>query len=522
MNSQGSCVIAIAVFFVSLYSLFCIGHYGGDGYEDFLTAKSIVLNHSLAFKGSSDSSESNDIDELNYKKDAGIKGRDGRIYSSRGGIIIPIILSIFYFIGHIISGSFKSIPHDFITMFFVSFFNPIVSAMNCLLIFLISSCLPFSRRTSIFLALIYGLATMVPVYARTGFEEPAMTSFILLAIYFILRFKNTVKRKYLVMGGIAMGLAVFTKSTAIIFLPAIIFYAGWVMLSDLKKRSSFLKDAAMFLIPLLAVLVVIIGCNYFIYGKMLKFGGREALSVAGRVMEAPHVLKGLYYYLFSTGKGLFLFNLPLILSFAGLMSVPSKRRKEAALFILIFACNLLFFSMSFRRGSLFAWGPRYLYPSVAALVFLAGFFIENNRNLKGNLIAAVLSVTGFLIMAPCMFINQSKFYLFVKEKLNLPEYMINFIPDLSPILGAWKMFVSNLIFIARGIDAPFVYSPDQKFIPVTSASMAGYNNFDFWFTKILYYKPESAPAVYGIILALAAVVFISLVFIIREARKRGV
>src|SRR3989338_6409111 len=246
MSNSRIYVLPLLIFFVSLYSLFSIGHYGGDGYEDFLTAKSIVLNHSLAFNGGSDSVSANDIDELNYKKDAGIKGRDGRMYSSRGGLVIPAMLSFLYFLGHIVSGFFKNMPHDFITMFFVSFFNPIVSAMNCLLIFLISSCLPFSRRTSIFLALIYGLATMVPVYARTGFEEPAMTSFILLAIYFILRFKNTVKRKYLVMGGIAMGLAVFTKSTAIIFLPAIIFYAGWVMLSDLKKRSSFLKDAAMF------------------------------------------------------------------------------------------------------------------------------------------------------------------------------------------------------------------------------------------------------------------------------------
>lgn len=519
MNNSRIYVLAIFIFFMSLYSLFSIGHYGGDGYEDFLTAKSIALNHSLAFKGSSDSGGYNDIDELNYKKDAGIKGRDGRTYSSRGGLVIPTILSFFYFIGHIVSGFFKNIPHDFITMFFVSFANPIISAINCLLIFLISSNLSFSRRASIFLTLIFGLATMAPVYARTGFEEPAMTLFLLLAIYFILRYKNSMKRKYLAMGGAAMGLAIFTKSTAIIFLPALIFYAGWLILSDRQVSGSFLKDAAIFFIPLLAVLTVIIGCNYLIYGKLLKFGGREALGVAGRVMEAPHVLKGLYYYLLSTGKGFFLFNLPIVLSLAGLTSAFSKRKKETVFFILIFVCNLLFFSMSFRRGSLFAWGPRYLYPSVAALVFLVGDFYENNKGLKAKLSMAIFSVIGFLIMAPCMFINQSKFYFFVKEKLNLPEYMINFIPDLSPILGAWKMFTSRLIFIAKSMDMPFIYNPDYRLVSPISASMAGYNNFDFWFTKILSYKPEYAAAVYGIIFALSAAVLISLVLIIREARK---
>ncbi len=522
MNNQGSCAVAIAVFFISLYSLFCIGHYGGDGYEDFLTAKSIVLHRSLALGGGPDSVGHGDMDELNYKKDAGIEGRDGRKYSSRGGLIIPAILSFFYLAGHVVSGFFKNIPHDFITIFFVSFSNPVISAVNCLLIFLISLGLSFSRRTSIALTMIYGLATMVPVYSRTGFGEPAMTLFILLAVYFALRFQNTAKIGYLAAAGAAIGLAVFTRSTAIIFLPALIFYIGWIILSGRKERGGLLKEMATFAVPLLVILVAVIGCNYFIYGKILKFGGREALGVTGRVMEAPHLLKGLYYYLFSTGKGFFLFNLPLVLSFAGLLLVPLKRKKEAALFILIFICNLLFFSMSFRRGSLFAWGPRYLYPSVAALVLLAGFFIDNNRSLKGKLSTAVLSIVGFLIMAPCMFINQSKFYFFVKEKLNLPEYMINFIPDLSPILGAWKMFISRLVFIAKGVEAPFIYNPDYRLVSPISASMAEYNDFDFWFTKVFYYNSEYAPAVYGAVFALTAAALISLAFILREARKRSV
>ena len=40
--------ISIFVFFASVYSLFSIGHYGGDGYEDYLTAESIVLDGNLA------------------------------------------------------------------------------------------------------------------------------------------------------------------------------------------------------------------------------------------------------------------------------------------------------------------------------------------------------------------------------------------------------------------------------------------------------------------------------------------
>jgi hypothetical protein len=334
MNNQKMCAIAVVVFFISLYSLFSIGHYGGDGYEDYLTAKSIVLNHSLAFND-----KSQNIDELGYKKDLGIKGRDGRIYSSRGGPVIPIILSLFYFFGHIIAGFVKNVPHDFITMFFVSFSNPIISALNCLLIFLISLNLFFSPRLSIVLSFIYGLATMAPVYARTGFAEPAMTAFILFAIYFVLRYKNSAKGKYLILTALSIAGAIFTKSTAVIFLPAFVFYTGWVMSADKKGRSNLFKNAGIFFIPLTISLILIGVYNYFIYGGFLKFGGREAISVTRRVMEAPHLLKGLYYYLLSTGKGFFLFNLPLILLLVSLPAISAKRRKEAVLFILIFICQ---------------------------------------------------------------------------------------------------------------------------------------------------------------------------------------
>lgn len=512
MDNQRICAIAIAVFFTSLYSLFSIGHYGGDGYEDYLTAKSIVLNHSLAFNDGP-----GNIDEFGYMKKLGIEGRGGNIYSSRGGLIVPLILSIFFYIGHESAHFFKSIPHDFITMFFVSFSNPIISSINCLLIFVISLNLSFSKRVSIILAFIYGLATMAPAYSRTGFEEPAMVLFMLLAFYFILQYKNSLKRKYLLLAGITLGLSVLTKSTAIIFLPAFIIYIGWLISGVMQEKGGVFRNTFIALTALAISLILIAGYNYAIYGKLLKFGSREALAVAGRVAEAPHLLKGLYYYLISTGKGFFIFNLPIILSFIGLARVSGKRRKEAALFLLIFVFNLIFFTMSFRRGSLFAWGPRYLLPSVAFLVFLIGDFLENNKALTAKLSAWAMSIIGFFIMLPCMLVNQSKFYFFVKEKLNLPEYMINFIPDLSPILGGWKMAISRMIFMAKGLDVPFIYNPDYRLVSPVSASMAGYNNFDFWFLKVLAIKPECNVLVIGLISLLAIIALISLIFIMRSA-----
>ena len=152
----------VLFFFIVLYSLFSIGHYGGDGYQDYLTAESIVLDGNLSLYDRPD-----DPNEIDYIKPAGLKGKDGKIYSSVGTLGVPIILAVFYYVGHMLASLLPTVPHDYITMLFVSFSNPIICALNCMIIFLISQQLGFKPGTSVKLSLIYGLATMLPVYART-------------------------------------------------------------------------------------------------------------------------------------------------------------------------------------------------------------------------------------------------------------------------------------------------------------------------------------------------------------------
>ncbi len=522
MKNDRLLCVWIFLFFASLYSLFSIGHYGGDGYEDYLTAKSIVLSHSLAYNDGSYSKNQSGIDELNYRKEAGVMGVDGKTYNSRGGLVMPAILSIFFYLGHIIALFFKDIPHDFITMFFVSFANPVISAFNCLLIFVIAVRLSFSDKLSFVLSAIYGLATMAPVYARTGFAEPSLSLFMLLYVYFVLKYTDARNVLYLILAAFAASCAVSVRSFSIIFIPLFALYPAWLIFAEKSGRTRHMKDFGLFTISLFVFLVVLVGFyNHIIYGSFLKFGNKEALGIVHGALERLHLMKGAYYYLFSTGKGFFIFNLPLILAAFGLLAVKKERRKATILFAAIFILDLLFFSMRFKRGSLFAWGPRYLFPSVTFLIFLVGNFYEKKHDLIGKLSMWILSVAGFFLMVPCMFINQSKFYFFIKEKLHLPEYLINFVPDLSPIRGAWEMFVSYIAFAVKGIDMPFLYNPDYKLVTPSSASMLGYNNFDFWFLKIFALKPEFSLYVYAIMVFLGAIALISIVSVIKSLKGKA-
>jgi len=506
--------LLIFLFFSLFYSLFSIGHFGGDGYGDYLTAESLVLDQNLSLYD-----RPNDPDELNYLLNVGAPGRDGKIYSSRSGIGMPVILSLFYFPGHVASRFLKSIPHDYITMFFVSFANPILSAFVCLFVFLIALTIGFNKRLSASLSFIYGLSTMAPIYTRTGFAEPAVTLFLLLAVYFMIKFNNSLKMLFLLLSAVAFSFSFAIKPNAAIFMPCFLFYLGWSLYDAKLEFREKLRMFILFVTISAVLFSTIMLFNWYIYGSIFKFGGIDAVHAGVRMAESNHFLKGIYYYLFSTGKGLFLFNLPLVLSFAFLKNTPRERRKEVVFFILIFLVNLLFFVKSFRRGSLFSWGPRYLLPSIPVLVLLLGVMFYNYAKLFRKIVLFFFSAAGALVMLPCLFINQSKFYFFVKERLGIDEYLINFIPDLSPILGAWKMFISKISFKLFHVSQQFVYNPDYKLISPVAAKMDGYNNFDFWFIKIVNLAPKYNFVLIFVLIFMLALMVMSLYFLIKRLSK---
>lgn len=497
MNKNVTIGMFLFLFFASFYAIFSIGHFGGDGYQDYLTAESIVLDGNLSFFD-----RPGDVDELQHPVVHGKEGRDGKIYSSRGGFGMPLLLVPFYFIGHVIAGFLKSTPHDYVTMLMVSFANPLFSALNAILVFLIGAKMGFNRRTALSLSLIYGLATMAPVYARTGFAEPAMTLFLLLAAHSVLGYGISFRARQAVLAAFFLGCMFLCKASSLIFVACFYVYMGWSLAAKNVTFSKQAKDMILFTAVFGAIFVAALALNYIVYGGAFYFGNNDAVAIGGRIASAPHVLKGFYYYLLSTGKGFFIFNIPCVLLLFSLGRALRKNKMETVFFLLIMIVNLLFYVKSFRRGSLFSWGPRYLMMSVPFAVLLVGYFIEKHKSVLARVFVTALLVAGYIVAFPCLFINQSKFYNFAVEKLGVQEYMINFIPDLSPIKGAWCLFVSGLADIYGGRPFVFTYDPDYRLVEPVSSVMTGYNYFDLWCFKVAQLAPVYFPVVLG-----AAVIF---------------
>ena len=97
--------------------------------------------------------------------------------------------------------------------------NPLLTAWTGGLLFRIGRRLGWSRPTSVAVALIFGLATLAWPYAQTFFSDPVCAFGLFGAFYGLLGYSQTARKRYLLMGSLAWGLAYLTRVINLVTLP---------------------------------------------------------------------------------------------------------------------------------------------------------------------------------------------------------------------------------------------------------------------------------------------------------------
>ncbi|NQT96051.1 MAG: glycosyltransferase family 39 protein [Candidatus Omnitrophica bacterium] len=507
---KGKLYVCLFIFFILGFVLVSNGRYGGDGLENYLTAESIVLDgdafiYDKAF----------DVPEMRYETRGKVVDSEKRV--SAYGLGMALILVPFYFLGHLVSFLMPNLAHDYITQFTVSLVNPLILALLSLVLFRLLRQVGYSLRCSFWSVLIYSFCTMNIAYSRSGFSEPTVGLLVTLAALFLHKYSFKRSASSLIMAAAFIGYALFIKKNSFILFPAFGLYFLYLLIRE-KNSSIRLKvmHLACFMLPLILSLFAILIQNRLLYGGIFntEFGSIGGMLLKVRTDGYP--IKGLYYYLFSSGKGWFVYNIALVL---GLFSLGDffKKHKDYCLFILmLLVSNLFLYSFIFVRGSLFSWGPRYLFPTLPlAVLFIAEFISKNSHLLRRRLVIISFAILGFLIQLPGLIINFSKYLFFVKEKLNLPEYLINFMPELSPIKGSWALFLSMISRHISGFSLNFSYNPDYKFVNMVSASLEGYEMVDIWWMNVIKINSNLTPYVAMVLILVLGLLGLSLYRIIR-------
>ena len=284
----------------------------------------------------------------------GIKGIDGKYYSLYG-LGWPALAVPFHIVGDYVVGG----PEKFVTVM-----NPVMGAASVTLVFLFSVALGYSRRSSLVVAIFYGLGTFAWPLAKQPFDHVVETLFVLLSVYFMYRqaSENTIIR--LIISALCLGIAINTRLVSILALPALLVMmgagcGGKRSLADNSK--AFFRKMVIFMSVLLPFAGLVLWYNYYRFGSIFETGFQLLAARTGLdFFSGTPLLIGLRGFLTSPGKGFFYYSPIAVFFFYTIIPFYKKHRWEAISFILLILSYLLFLSRNVYWHGDWAWGPRYL------------------------------------------------------------------------------------------------------------------------------------------------------------------
>jgi hypothetical protein len=483
-----------------IYFLTAGGHYGGDGFWSYLTARSLILHGDLVVSDSDFS-----IPEMQHQYQA-VASSNRTV--SKYGLGLPLAELPFYAAGHFLSRFIHRPPSDYLTMFTASLTNVFVCALWCLGFFHLAITLGFTRRMIWRLTLFFSLGSMVFPYAGYGFSEPLVGAALLGAVVGCISFVQNKSLRPLGLASACLGIAILTKLYVFITLPILLYYVWPTLAAQPKRLLSILTAVA----PLAFFLAVILYHNHLRYGSIFLTGYHlDSLSLQGGYFAfwPAQVITALYGLLFSTGRGL-VFFLPLVCLFPFAYRAFKKTHpRQARLFLGLVLVHLFFFAfmIDWHAGS--SWGPRYLLPIIPYVLLPLGSLVPSIAKRR----ILVFGVGGILAQLPGVLANPHLFVRFVLDKKigDLAFYPghpgdLLFSPYLSPILGGYYQIVSGCMNLLAGRSLNYTISSGTE--RSLSASMAQYDTLDVWWLNAIQAGLLSPAMTLGLLFfILATIVF---------------
>ena len=442
--------LTLFIFLASLYLLTTAGYPTTSmGISALLTAMSVIEEGDFA------------LEEPTSETGVGVDGK----YYTYEGLAFILVVSFFTALSKLL-GIF---PNG------VFFTNHILTSLACIILFLIGRELKYSVKTSILLALIYGIGTMAWVHSRYLMPEPLTTVVYLTAFLFLLKYRKTRKVTWLFLCGCLTGFALIVRPDAPLFIIAIVFGTLWSFYDDYRKQRKtltvLLREGLTFLLPLFFFFAVYAYYNYERFGNVFELGyatKAQEVSESGRrygemrIKSFGDTLLGFLGMWIIPCRSMFFINPVLIFIFWALKDFWRKYKFEFIIVGIAFVLHVFLYSnrgpIGFPGSS--AWGIRYMVPMASFMVIIMGIFVNKiMTHRKGRPYFKVFAAV-FLISALFQFVGTSVTYqdtqVQLEDQYNTPDdkwaarRMMNFDPR-------WNLITQNMKHLFLSGDINYMY-----------------------------------------------------------------
>jgi hypothetical protein len=285
------------------------------------------------------------------------------------------------------------------------------AALTVTFFFLLLSGIGIPLRAALMATAMVGLATPIFAYSGWLFSEPLSAAIFTGVAWLVFRPKRgdriheeperqsvsreSVSLRTAALAGLVLGLATIVRPTNVLAI-------GIFMLALLARDGKAALRTACVMCATSAIgVAILLAHNALLFGSPFAFGYPTAAEGGKQLnrFDTPF-LTGVYGFLFSPGKSVFIFAPPVILALAGLRGLWQRERGLAALAVLFPLIEVLFFAKYSQWEGGYCVGPRYLVPALVFLSLGLGPVLADARARSRSplkVIAVVLLVLGALV-----------------------------------------------------------------------------------------------------------------------------
>lgn len=385
---------------------------------------------------------------------------------------LPLLLYPFYELGKMTLGA-QLVTYATITLY---------AFISVVLVFLISkNIFRLKEQFALFAALMFGFATTSWSYALTIYQHLPTTMGLLLMFYSAWKFKDAGKGSWLwssIVWATYGTLITLDYPNAILGLPIMVYLL--INSFSLSKRTN--KSSTPISISLAIVYSSVL--FFFIVGGLLyfnyqQFGSPTRISQSfdryerdkyelllkkiqtrterkdvavitkktDSTLDETRIVQGSFTLLFDNDKGIFFYSPVLVLAVLGFYSLLKKKNTREGLVLLFMTIINLFIYASFGDpwGG-WAYGPRYLIPSMAFLSISAGYYLNSIRSKLMYYLAAMITLVLFAYSSGVALLG---------------ALTTNIIPpkvEAIPLKLKYFNYVQNFEYLANGNTSNFMFN----------------------------------------------------------------